>query len=112
MKSKSAPLFRIAAVALILAIVFGGLGLYKKNSYRNSEYITSRNVNAYDGGDAYNFIINGTYFSGYFALCGGLLASSAVTYSAGSVVLAIEEAQKNSNKSDMATSREDDLPSL
>lgn len=36
--------------------------------YRNSEYFTSRNVNAYVGGDAYNYIINGNYATAFFVL--------------------------------------------
>ena len=36
-------------------------------NYYNSEY-SSRLVNAYVGGDAYNYIINGTYATAFFVL--------------------------------------------
>ncbi len=34
--------------------------------------ITSRSENAYVGGDIYNYIINGTYFAGFFAFSGAM----------------------------------------
>ena len=56
----------------IFAFIACGLFAYqsydKYTNYRNSDSFYSRNVNAYVGGDAYNYIINGTYFTG-FAVC-------------------------------------------
>lgn len=46
-----------------------------KNNYRNSDY-SSLNKNAYVGGDAYNYIINAGYFSGYMAAGSGFLISA------------------------------------
>ena len=43
-------------------------GIDKMVNYRNSEIFTSKNVNAYVGGDAYNYIINGTYATAFFVL--------------------------------------------
>lgn len=43
-------------------------GIDKMTNYRNSEYLTSKNVNAYVGGDAYNYIINGNYATAFFVL--------------------------------------------
>ena len=37
-------------------------------NYYNSENYPSLNVNAYVGGDAYNYIINGTYATAFFVL--------------------------------------------
>ncbi len=47
------------------------LKTYIKN-YSSSDYYYDYddNVNAYVGGDAYNYIINGTYFAGFMALTG------------------------------------------
>ena len=42
-------------------------GIDKMTNYYNSEY-SSRLVNAYVGGDAYNYIINGTYATAFFVL--------------------------------------------
>lgn len=58
---------------LAAASFLGGcITLYKgidkmTNYYYNSEY-SSRLVNAYVGGDAYNYIINGTYATAFFVL--------------------------------------------
>ena len=55
----------LSSVALILAgIFFIRCGFDKKDNYYHSEGYSSLDVNAYVGGDAYNFIINGTYFAG------------------------------------------------
>ncbi len=42
-------------------------GIDKMTNYYNSEY-SSKLVNAYVGGDAYNYIINGTYATAFFVL--------------------------------------------
>lgn len=57
-----------------------------KNDYYNSDYSTL-NKNAYVGGDAYNYIINGTYFTGYSVIaaatliCGMILISNSIMIS-------------------------------
>ena len=43
-------------------------GVDKMTNYYNSEKYPSLNVNAYVGGDAYNYIINGTYATAFFVL--------------------------------------------
>lgn len=70
----------LSSVALILAgIFFIRCGFDKKDNYYHSEGYSSLDVNAYVGGDAYNFIINGTYFAGYCALGGALLICGTIT---------------------------------
>lgn len=55
-------------VLMILFVIIASIFFYKaydvKHNYRNTEY-SSLNENAYVGGDAYNYIINGTYFTAY-----------------------------------------------
>lgn len=68
----------ISAIMLILGIVCIGMGFDKMFNYHNSEYYTSSNRNAYVGGDAYNYIINASYFSGYVSLGGCLLIASTI----------------------------------
>lgn len=68
---KIAGLFVTIGIALIIAsysCIRKGFD-YKEN-YRNIDDRPSLSVNAYVGGDAYNYIINGTYFSGFMALGG------------------------------------------
>lgn len=65
----------LSVVVLVLGLVCIGLGFHKMLNYHNSNYST---VNVYVGGDAYNYIINGTYFSGYVSLGGSLVVTSAI----------------------------------
>lgn len=51
-------------------------GIDKMTNYYNSENYPSLNVNAYVGGDAYNYIINGTYATAFFVLTAMFLLSS------------------------------------
>lgn len=44
--------------------------------FENGEYLWSEPVNAYVGGDAYNYIINANYAIGYFVLAGVLILSA------------------------------------
>ncbi|ABX43579.1 SHOCT domain-containing protein [Lachnoclostridium phytofermentans] len=60
----------------LLAVIFFGLGLNKKNTYDNKQEST----NVYVNGDAYNFIINGTYFAGYMAISGACLIVAAIMF--------------------------------
>ncbi len=67
-----------AMVCLIVSGVFFYKAYDVKTNYYNSEDFYSLNENAYVGGDAYNYIINGTYFTGYSVigsafLIGGIL---------------------------------------
>lgn len=41
--------------------------------YESGEYSWSKAVNTYVGGDAYNYIINANYATGYFVLSGILV---------------------------------------
>ncbi len=53
-------LFCLAAVFIILFGIMTYKGYDKITNYYNSDY-SMLNKNAYVGGDAYNYIINGTY---------------------------------------------------
>lgn len=50
----------------VLSAISLGIGLYKLFVYENSEY--GSKINAYVGGDAYNYIINSNYATAYFVL--------------------------------------------
>jgi len=65
---KIAKIFVFVAVVLIIASAFFAWKGYDcKTNYHNSEWITE---NAYVGGEAYNYIINGTYFTGFMVISG------------------------------------------
>ena len=98
-----------ALVVAILASIFLIRGFYIKDVYENYSssdyyYDNEDNINAYVGGDAYNFIINGTYFAGFMALSGALYICSAGLFCTSILVgLHIKEESKKD---------EEDLPSI
>jgi len=59
----------LIGIFAILASPFFFYQAYDKYSnYENSERSSVEKQNAYVGGDAYNYIINGTYFTGFSVL--------------------------------------------
>ena len=66
MRGLSISMFVGAVVSLVM-------GFYKMFVYENPESYFLDSKNAYVGGDSYNYIINGTYATGYFVLFGSLL---------------------------------------
>lgn len=84
---------RILLVIAVVLYIVSGIMLYKGHdkmtNYYNSEYSTSKNVNAYVGGDAYNYIINGSYATGFFVLSMGFMVAGTICLSSGLIVGAI-----------------------
>lgn len=73
---KKNTLFLVLGILFfVLFFVMTYKGYDKLTNYRNSEYSSSLNQNAYVGGDAYNYIINGTHATAYFVLAVGFLIS-------------------------------------
>ena len=68
----------IAIILIIIASIFVYKAFDCKNNYYNSEYNSSLNENVYVGGDAYNYIINANYFSGYLNFAGSLYIISGI----------------------------------
>lgn len=61
--------FRVGALfSYLLSVIFIGLGFHKMFAYENPDSYLLDKVNAYVGGDAYNYIINGNYATAYFTL--------------------------------------------
>ena len=57
-----------SCILLLVSAVCFWKGFDYKNNYYQSEHYSSLNKYAYVGGDAYNYIINGTYFTGFMVL--------------------------------------------
>lgn len=55
----------VVTIDMIFVVILVCMGLYKLNVYTNTDY---ESVNAYVGGDCYNYIINGLYAVGDFIL--------------------------------------------
>ncbi|MGF0347684.1 hypothetical protein ACQR3P_29005 [Rhodococcus sp. IEGM1300] len=73
----------VAASVIFYAV---GLGLIYMGADKYLNYVNddpeemglyaADSVNAYVGGDAYNYIINGTYMTAYFALAGAFIVAA------------------------------------
>ena len=101
----------VAVVALCIALILGGIALYKITAYENSEYSWGNRTNAYVGGDAYNYIINGTYFSGLSSLSGAFFVCSCISYSIGLYIKgSLAEKAFESNKEHIDDT--DEIPDL
>lgn len=59
----------VAVILFVVAIIMLYKGYDKMTNYSNSSY--RDHVNVYVGGDAYNYIINGNYATGFFVLAIG-----------------------------------------
>lgn len=59
---------KLAVASLLAGIASMCMGFYKMYWYNNGEYSWDEPINVYVGGDAYNFIINGTYATAFFVL--------------------------------------------
>ena len=81
-KSKVVLITKILClIFLIIGIIMLVLGFGKKNNYNNpdNEYTFNDDyINSYVGGDAYNYIINGTYFTGYVVIGTGFLIMATI----------------------------------
>ncbi|WP_156936221.1 hypothetical protein [Clostridiisalibacter paucivorans] len=80
----------------IFYLISGGFicyGFYKIFAYKNLDSILDSGTNAYVGGDAYNYIINSNYATGYFVLA--LLFTIL-----GSTMLILEKMDDNKSKED------------
>lgn len=67
----------IGIFSILTSTVPLGLGFYKMFIYESGDSWAKDPVNAYVGGDAYNYIINANYAIGYFVL-GGILILIAI----------------------------------
>ena len=84
--SSNLGIFVFAVVLYILSAVMLYKGYDKMTNYRNSDTYYSINQNAYVGGDAYNYIINGTYATGFFVLSMGFFISGTCSVLGGIII--------------------------
>lgn len=80
---KSTFLYLLTVVFCIVFIVFSYKGYDKMINYHNTDYSYE---NAYVGGDAYNYIINGTHATGYFVLAGTFLIAAVISLVGGLII--------------------------
>ncbi len=92
-------LFVIAAAFYIVSGIMLYKGYDKMVNYYNSEYSTSRNVNAYVGRDAYNYIINGNYATGFFVLSMGFMTTGTICLTCGFMIAVFSKLEEEKDKS-------------
>lgn len=104
----------ISSILFVFFFVLVGFGIFnivegfdKKDHYYNSEY-TSYSTNAYVGGDAYNYIINGTYFTGYIVLGSMCIISGFLSLSTSLIIKCMLYCQKEN----LASDKNEALPEL
>lgn len=62
--------------SVIVSVIMLIIGFNKMFRYDNGEHFPYEYINAYVSGDAYNYIINGTYATAYFVLAGTFLLAA------------------------------------
>lgn len=70
----------IGIISLFISSFFFYESYDKYNNYKNSENFSMLNENVYVGGDAYNYIINSNYFSGFNVLGIGSIILSFICF--------------------------------
>lgn len=90
MKKGYITLFALSICCFAISGFLIWKGFDYKDNYRNSEDYFSTSVNAYVGGDAYNYIINGTYFTGFMVLAGASSMCGAIALGTGLVCRSLE----------------------
>lgn len=92
-----------AVILFVCAAILVGVGFYKMNVYNYNEYSSKLSKNAYVGGDAYNYIINSNYATGYFVLGGFSFMSAIVLLVGRSIVDRLDMAAKKHGQDGKAT---------
>ena len=87
-------------------------GYDKMTNYYSSEY-SYHTKNAYVGGDAYNYIINGNYATGFFTLSMGFLIAGTVFLATSAIMSTIPEiADSERDGQNVSADLVEDLPEL
>jgi hypothetical protein len=102
---KSTFLYTLTAVFIIVFIVFSYKGYDKMNNYYNNDYSYE---NAYVGGDAYNYIINGTHATGYYVLSGTFFIAAVISLVGGLII----SEKDNTSRDILEKTADNELPPL
>lgn len=102
----------MASVSTVVGLVFWCLGFYKYLAYNSGESVLDNPVNVYVGGDAYNYIINGTYFTAFAVIGGVFILSGVLLYGFLKVIEQLAYEKEGSNIQNNNNLVEDELPEL
>lgn len=75
--------FLVSFMLVVFGCVFAFMGFDKKDNYYNAEIYSNLSKNAYVGGDAYNYIINSNYFTGYLTLASACFVCGTILFAVG-----------------------------
>ena len=75
---------KVALIIVAIVLIINGINCINKafdykDHYYSSETYPTLNKHVYVGGDAYNYIINANYFTGYIVLGSSLFVCSAIS---------------------------------
>ena len=93
---KSSTLTGIMIISFVFAAYMMFRGFDKMTNY-NSPDSYGPSKNAYVGGDAYNYIINGNYATGYFVLAVGGLLSGVICIGCNEIIARVSNATMENN---------------
>lgn len=107
-------------VVAVIMFIIAGIMLYKgydkMTNYSNPEDSYRDSVNAYVGGDAYNYIINGNYATGFFVLAVGSAISGFICLGTSMIMETINntkvKVESNPTQSNNTKIENDELPPL
>lgn len=109
---KKMKLFKVLAIILIIvAGIFFYQALDKKTNYSSGENYPFKAQNAYVGGDAYNYIINSNYFTGYVILGSSTTLISALLYIS-SIFIELDLEKRVLLKEEKFVSNQEELPEI
>ena len=91
MRKNTQALIIIACILYCISAIMLLKGHDKMTQYYNSEKYPDRNINAYVGGDAYNYIINGNYATGFFVLSMGFITAGTILVGTAVIINAIPD---------------------
>ena len=86
---RSVPLIVLAIICFVFSGIMLFRGIDKMSFYSNTGSFFDRN--AYVGGDAYNYIINGTYSTSFFVLSAGFFISGMICVASNEIIIRIPE---------------------
>ena len=112
MKKKVIGLYLLSIICFFISGMFGYKGYDKMTNYYNSEDYSILNENAYVGGDAYNYIINGTYSTSYFTLTSGFMISGVLCGVGGMIISAIHSRESEDSGKMNSIQMNEELPPL
>lgn len=85
----------LGVTLIVVGFIFVFQGFDVKDNYCPEAYpggIRCQEIkNAYVGGDAYNYIINGTYFTGFIVLGSAFIVGGIFSFVGGEIRIAIDE---------------------